>query len=462
MIRKYIEPPTTMILVISEANIDDERCKALSLAKEFDPDGKRTMRVLAKFDNFSDEGSRDSAIASIKNSKDDILGAHAVIARPDGKLYDKEMEAAKLGKYTFPKERSGIPAVTSRLMEALCDLVLTNVPHLREKISEKRDAALQVLREIGEEAPQATAIMQQLEKKLSAAHKLVSKESSALLKDFQGSVHATKKKIGKDEVPKWIEEAFAYDAYECIFFQGSDAFANCVSQTAGWWFPLIKNLHQEMDKLLRSLCNDASAINVDEQALNAIKRLWEEKASELSQCLWHELQRELEKEKRFKTMNHYLTSKFRESLVLPETVLDKFVVDATDCVEKYRGFKTVSSDNIALQIKKLLENAVVAHSAAFEKKTLEEQQLERIVAAVKANWAVSHKNFIDNVHDCVNRCMNDGVKNWLGLFMTLEPVRKFASEPRAVEEKRSKAKKQRISMNECIEELDKWSGSVRN
>ena len=52
LIDKYVRSEQTLILVVSEAKQDDELTAALNLAAKHDPTGKRTLRILTKFDNF--------------------------------------------------------------------------------------------------------------------------------------------------------------------------------------------------------------------------------------------------------------------------------------------------------------------------------------------------------------------------------------------------------------------------
>jgi GTP-binding protein EngB required for normal cell division len=60
MIRKYIEPEETLIIVVTEAKQDEEGALALSLAAEYDPTGERTLRVLTKCDTCSPTSCRRS------------------------------------------------------------------------------------------------------------------------------------------------------------------------------------------------------------------------------------------------------------------------------------------------------------------------------------------------------------------------------------------------------------------
>jgi replication fork clamp-binding protein CrfC len=47
---KYIENPNCIILAVTAANTDLATSEALKLAKDCDPDGRRTLAVLTKLD----------------------------------------------------------------------------------------------------------------------------------------------------------------------------------------------------------------------------------------------------------------------------------------------------------------------------------------------------------------------------------------------------------------------------
>ena len=50
IVLKYIKDPQTIILAVSQANIDIANSESLMLAKEFDEQGQRTIGVLSKID----------------------------------------------------------------------------------------------------------------------------------------------------------------------------------------------------------------------------------------------------------------------------------------------------------------------------------------------------------------------------------------------------------------------------
>ena len=45
LIKKYVEEPNTIILVVLPCNVDVATCEAWKLAKEVDPEGKRTLGI---------------------------------------------------------------------------------------------------------------------------------------------------------------------------------------------------------------------------------------------------------------------------------------------------------------------------------------------------------------------------------------------------------------------------------
>uniref|UniRef100_A0A914YG42 Dynamin-type G domain-containing protein n=1 Tax=Panagrolaimus superbus TaxID=310955 RepID=A0A914YG42_9BILA len=61
MIKTYIENPKSLILAVTPANTDFATSESLSLAREFDPSGERTICVLTKLD-IMDRGTNATAV----------------------------------------------------------------------------------------------------------------------------------------------------------------------------------------------------------------------------------------------------------------------------------------------------------------------------------------------------------------------------------------------------------------
>lgn len=50
LVIKYIQNPNSIVLAVSTANTDMSTSESLKLAKEVDPEGKRTLAVITKLD----------------------------------------------------------------------------------------------------------------------------------------------------------------------------------------------------------------------------------------------------------------------------------------------------------------------------------------------------------------------------------------------------------------------------
>jgi len=61
LIEEYVKSPQTLIMLVSEAKQDTELVTAIGTARQHDPAGHRTVRVLTKFDNFDSEDAKERA-----------------------------------------------------------------------------------------------------------------------------------------------------------------------------------------------------------------------------------------------------------------------------------------------------------------------------------------------------------------------------------------------------------------
>ena len=63
LVHRYTEPKQTLILLVSEAEMDDQRVAALDCARQVDSQGERTMRILTKFDALEKHSAETQAQA---------------------------------------------------------------------------------------------------------------------------------------------------------------------------------------------------------------------------------------------------------------------------------------------------------------------------------------------------------------------------------------------------------------
>lgn len=100
-----------------------ELTEAIEIAKKYDPDRSRTIRVLSKFDNFDTAATQDMAVKLVQDGHVSAtgsqvagarnLGPHAIISiGKDGKLRtdkhgDKREYKQLTEDYKVPRDRAG-------------------------------------------------------------------------------------------------------------------------------------------------------------------------------------------------------------------------------------------------------------------------------------------------------------------------------------------------------------------
>jgi interferon-induced GTP-binding protein Mx1 len=87
LIDNYIKKKQTLILLVSEAKQDDEGCAAIGMARAWDQDGERTLRVFTKCDTWDSRAAKERLVQRMrvqeKQCKVGLL-PHAVICRMQG------------------------------------------------------------------------------------------------------------------------------------------------------------------------------------------------------------------------------------------------------------------------------------------------------------------------------------------------------------------------------------------
>lgn len=137
LVLKYIENPNSIILAVTAANTDMATSEALKLAKDVDPDGRRTLAVVTKLD-LMDAGTdaidilcgrvipvKLGIIGVMNRSQKDIM---------DQKHIDDQMkdEAAFLQrKYPTLATRNGTPYLAKTLNRLLMHHIRDCLPDLK-------------------------------------------------------------------------------------------------------------------------------------------------------------------------------------------------------------------------------------------------------------------------------------------------------------------------------------------
>ena len=98
----------------------------------------------------------------------------------------------------------------------------------------------------------------------------------------------------------------------------------------------------------------------------------------------------------------------------------------------------------------LLKRKVEEKSQKFKRQSLEEQSKKRIVASVKANWAVALKNLGDNILESIkNNILSEKEKWFTETLMNDDEIRNLAAEDPRLVKKRKLVKERLKKMLEC-------------
>lgn len=433
MIEEYIKPEQSLILIVTEAKQDHENAQALELAYKFDPTGERSIRIMTKYDVFDSVASKkraDKIINEIEN-----LSPHAVVCNPNGEKYNESSEKNILSH--LPNERVGIASLTSRLPNLLCKLIETNLPNLEEQLLNILQKNRNSLEEIGKKDPQSSEILLYCQTNLQKQIKCIESNLSIPLIAFQKNMMNTKKDINE----QLINKHFKYNVFICAFFQGEETFNKCLEEINSNWKSILNELFDEIDLILYELLNFDELNTVSYYMKKAIMNDWNSYREDLFNNFKTISLKELNKEKIYKTMNHYLTSKYKEELILPESVIEKICENIsydTFSINRKEGRQLYSLSSIRENILKIIKEEVENNINDFEHSSLEEQHKQRILAAVLANWSVSQKNLIDNILSSVTEDIITKIYHWIdNLFLQNETIKKNSLEDNTIKKKRT-------------------------
>ena len=456
MINEYIEPEQSLNIVITEYYKDNETAQALEMVKNHDCDGNRTIRVLTKFDNYDTNESIQRALDMINSTKYNELGAHAVICRPNGKEYCLEAENKVLSKFKIPLERAGISSLRKRLPKLLCNLIETNLPEMKVNISKIINNSNERLNVIGRSDPDINSILSDVQYTLHEQTKNLEIIITKPMKKFQEQIHNTKDIFNEDLINQYYEN----DCFKCVFFQGEDTFKKCTELMVNdHWKPFLDELLKSIEEIIENILDIRVIQNINSKTKKCLEQCWESNSRKLLKFLTKIINDELEKEKEFKTMNHYLTSKYQEKLILPDDLLREIVESFTlndfgqTMSNRYSGSKDTTfnpnkiediQENIMITIKSKCEE----HNEIFNRLPIDEQHKKRVLAAVKANWSVSHKNFIDNALDTVKKFIIN-IKSWIDQIINNSELKRIASEDDKITSERNHLKQLIDKMEEC-------------
>lgn len=176
LIVKYIENPNSIILAVTSANTDMATSEALKLAKDVDPDGRRTLAVVTKLD-LMDAGTDaiDILCGRVIPVKLGIIG---VMNRSQQDIIDKKTiedqlkdEAAFLQrKYPTLATRNGTPYLAKTLNRLLMHHIRDCLPDLKTRVNVMSSQFQSLLHSYGEDVTDKSQTLLQIITKFASAY----------------------------------------------------------------------------------------------------------------------------------------------------------------------------------------------------------------------------------------------------------------------------------------------------
>ncbi|XP_037913427.1 dynamin-1-like protein isoform X3 [Hermetia illucens] len=173
---KYIENPNSIILAVTAANTDMATSESLKLAKEVDPDGRRTLAVVTKLD-LMDAGTDaiDILCGRVIPVKLGIIG---VVNRSQQDIIDQKQieeqlkdEAAFLQrKYPTLATRNGTPYLAKTLNRLLMHHIRDCLPDLKTRVNVMVSQFQSLLHSYGEDVSDKSQTLLQIITKFASAY----------------------------------------------------------------------------------------------------------------------------------------------------------------------------------------------------------------------------------------------------------------------------------------------------
>ncbi|MPC59235.1 Dynamin-1-like protein [Portunus trituberculatus] len=172
----YISNPNSIILAVSSANMDMATSESLKMAKEVDPDGRRTLAVITKLD-LMDAGTDaiDILCGRVIPVKLGIIG---VVNRSQQDIIDSKSikealadEAAFLQRrYPTLANRNGTPYLAKTLNRLLMHHIRDCLPELKTRVTMMMSQFQSLLSSYGDDVQDKAQTLLQIITKFNAAY----------------------------------------------------------------------------------------------------------------------------------------------------------------------------------------------------------------------------------------------------------------------------------------------------
>lgn len=176
LIIKYIENPNSIILAVSAANTDMATSESLKLAKNIDPDGRRTLAVLTKLD-LMDAGTdaidilcgrvipvKLGIIGVVNRSQQDIIDSKTI----EDQLKDESAYLQR--KYPTLATRNGTPYLAKTLNRLLMHHIRDCLPDLKTRVNVMATQFQSLLNSYGEDVTDKSQTLLQIITKFASAY----------------------------------------------------------------------------------------------------------------------------------------------------------------------------------------------------------------------------------------------------------------------------------------------------
>eukprot|EP00118_Oscarella_pearsei_P021267 m.238176 g.238176 ORF g.238176 m.238176 type:complete len:773 (+) comp40153_c0_seq76:74-2392(+) len=166
LIRKHIKKGETIILCVIPCNVDIATTEALKLAREFDPDGERTLGVMTKPD-LVDKGAEKNIVEIATNQTGFKLRLGFTVVKCRGQKDINEgvtlKEALKAEEKFFRKHehfqslchdgKTGIEKLAKKLTDQLVSQIRRSLPDIIRRVSDMHVGLEKKLQRLGEPVP---------------------------------------------------------------------------------------------------------------------------------------------------------------------------------------------------------------------------------------------------------------------------------------------------------------------
>ena len=261
---------------------------------------------------------------------------------------------------------------------------------------------------------------------------------------FRESVHATSDRVTLE----WVGGKYKHDAFKPPFFQSQPTFDRCMAEIVDWWkepaAQLALNVGMTLADALEPLAYEA--VGVSSCLADALKTAWKDASSAIMEALNVAVLAELKREVAFGTINHYLSDKYAEEQILPNSVIDKLL----GRIFTGHASKTFYEKDLKEKLQAARDEIIGEDKHA----SVRENAIKHVYRAVHATWSVEKKTVTDNVLKVVRDTVIEAREQWVTRsLLTDDAITSAVVEDKDVAERRRAYGAQIERMNEVLKEI---------